>query len=221
MSQDSPEIPAGISVDAWFMARIRAQDAQAWSELVALHEPRLFAWMKSRLGDAATAEDLVQEVFFSFLRALPHFDDTRPIEPFLNQIAAHLLIDTLRRQGRRRAFSLSGETPESEGGAIPHVDARQRKASSLHRGRETAAAIESCLATSLEELASRWQSRGEFERLKCCELLFALGYPNQRAAKTLAISEQAVANHKSYILQQLRTRLTKAGLSDAAIAELI
>jgi len=226
MSQEPPPIADESTREKWLIARIRSQEPGAWRELVDQHEPRLFAWMKSRTGNRATAEDLVQEVFLSFLRALPNFDDSRPIEPFINQIAAHLLIDHLRKEGRRQIVSTAAVFDDSSAGQMPFgglaaKDSRQLKASSIFRGRETTAAIEACLAQSLKELVLRWQSRGEFERLKCCELIIARGYANQRVAQILSISEQAVANHKSYLLQQLRQRLAKAGLAETVLSLLI
>lgn len=226
MTQESSPTADENTREQWLIARIRAQEPGAWRELVEQHEPRLFAWMKSRTGNRSTAEDLVQEVFLSFLRALPNFDDSRPIEPFINQIAAHLLIDHLRKEGRRQVVSTGTVVNDSSSGHMPFEklvpqDSRQLKASSIFRGRETTAAIEACLAQSLKELVLRWQSRGEFERLKCCELIIAKGYANQRVAQILSISEQAVANHKSYLLQQLRQRLAKAGLSETVLSLLI
>ena len=56
----------------------------------------------------------------------------------------------------------------------------------------------------------------------CAELLFVRGLPNKEAATQLAISEQAVANHKFDILARLRATppLGKQGLSQDIFPEL-
>ena len=42
------------------------------------------------------------------------------------------------------------------------------------------------------------------ERLECIELLLVLGSKNKDVAVRLGISEQAVANHKSFVLRKLK-----------------
>lgn len=187
--------------------RVRRRDARAWEELIAQFEGRLTAFVQSRLGDAAASEDVVQETFLGFLTSLPNYDDATPLESFLFSIAAHKLIDYLRREGRRPALPLvdkSGEGVEPAG--------RARAASSLIRSREGRTAEEDVLADALQELIERWKSRGEFERLECIELLFVLGWTNKAAAQRLNISEQAVANHKYYVISQLKDAATRSRL---------
>jgi RNA polymerase sigma-70 factor (ECF subfamily) len=48
----------------------------------------------------------------------------------------------------------------------------------------------------------------------CAELLFVRGQSNQDVARSLSISEQAVANHKSFVVQKLKAAATAARLRD-------
>jgi len=191
------------------LARIRRRDDGAWEEFIARYQGRLLAFATHRLGDAATAEDVVQETFLGFLLALPNYDSRTPLESFLFSIAAHKLIDALRRRGVRPRLM-----PALDDGSVAFDDrpARDRKASSLARSQERRVAQERVLGDALASLVQQWISRGEFERLKCIELLFVGGWSNKDAARQLGLSEQAVANHKSFVLQKLKDAAATARL---------
>src|SRR5258708_24020103 len=188
-----------LDADRLLIARIRAGEEDAWAECIARFEGRLLAFVDSRLRDRATSEDVVQETFRGFLVGLPNYDAETPPETFLFSIAAHKLTDVLRRQGRRPTLPLFIEnSPDSS----PELPGSDRVASSMARSRERRAVEEQVLRDGLESLIAQWLSRGEFERLKCIELLFVLGWSNKDAAGRLGISEQAVANHKHFVLAQ-------------------
>jgi RNA polymerase sigma-70 factor (ECF subfamily) len=144
----------------------------------------------------------VQDTFLGFLVGLPNYDDNTPPETFLFSIAAHKLTDVLRRRGRRPTLPMViGH--DSDGG-LPEWRGSDRMASSLARSRERKGQEAQALRDSLAVLIKHWLERAEFERLKCIELLFVLGWPNKEVAQALAISEQAVANHKHFVLGKLK-----------------
>lgn len=195
--------------DRLLVAQVRKGDSQAWDEFIRRYEGRLLAFVESRLGNRATAEDVVQETFLGFLTSLPNYDDNTPLESFLFSIAAHKLTDVLRREGRRPTIPLflsdsDGRTREPEG--------RARVASSLLRSKEGRSAEEHVIGECLQSLVQTWMERGEFERLSCIELLFVLGWSNKIVAERLGISEQAVANHKYYVVAKLKDAVTRARL---------
>ncbi len=194
--------------DLTLLAGIRQRDPAAWEQLIRRYEGRLLAYAMSRLGDAATAEDVVQESFVGLLLALPHYDSTQtPLEPFLFSIAAHKLTDALRRRGVRPRL-LEDDT------SLP---GRMRAASTLMRSQERAGQRSTIIRTVLQELIRQWFSRGEYERLKCIELLFVAGETNQAVAHRLGLTEQAVANHKAFVMQKLREAARRAGLNEAEL----
>jgi RNA polymerase sigma-70 factor (ECF subfamily) len=192
--------------EAELLARIRRQDNAAWEACIARYQGRLLAFATQRLNDAVAAEDVVQETFLGFLLALPNYDARTPLEAFLFSIASHKLIDALRRRGVRPRL-LPTEAPGAD--ARP---GRERKASSLARSQERRVAQDRVLGDCLQQLVQQWISRGEFERLKCIELLFVVGCTNKEAAQRLDLSEQAVANHKSFVMQKLKDAATTARL---------
>jgi len=62
--------------------------------------------------------------------------------------------------------------------------------------------------------------RGEWDKLKCAELLFVRGLGNKEAAACLQISEQSVANQKFEFLAKLRSGVRQQNLSVDVFPEL-
>ena len=73
--------------DALLIQRIRAGEADAWTELIAHFEGRLLAFVEVRLRDRAASEDVVQEAFVGFLTSLPNYNESRPLEGYLFSIS--------------------------------------------------------------------------------------------------------------------------------------
>jgi len=188
--------------DQLLVARVREGGSEAWEELIARYEGRLLAFVQSRIGNRTTSEDVVQETLMGFLTSLPNYDSDRTrLESFLFSIAAHKLTDVLRRQGRRPTLPL--QPPDASGtGFEPAGSARA--ASSMIRSREGRDAESQLLGDVLGSLIQEWLDAGQLERLECIELLLVLGWKNKDVATHLGISEQDVANHKSFVLRKLK-----------------
>ncbi|MEQ9411885.1 MAG: RNA polymerase sigma factor [Fuerstiella sp.] len=204
-------MPASES-DKQLVQRIRTGEPEAWQECIRQFEGRLLAFARSRLRDQSLAEDIVQETFLGFLKALPNYDENTPLESWLFSIAAHKLIDAMRRIGRRPTVPLT--LPDSQGGARREPTGAGRAASSLLRSHERshseAAVVESCL----RDLIADFKQSGAWERLQCVELIFVLGWANKDVARRLRISEQAVANHKFFVVAKLKEAAKKARLQN-------
>jgi len=89
--------------------RARAGDGTAFESIVNLYSRRIVAYCHRMAGSAA--EDLAQEVFVKLYLALPSFDTSRPLAPFLFRIAHNHCLDALRRQ-RPRTVPLAREGEE-------------------------------------------------------------------------------------------------------------
>lgn len=204
--------------DRQLIQRIRAGEADAWQQCINQYEGRLLAYARTRLQDRTAAEDIVQETLLGFLKALPNYDDRTPLESWLFSIAAHKLVDFLRRTGRRPVLPLL--TSESKDGAARELTGRGRGASSMLRSSERARTESTLVESILRPLIADLKKSGAWERLKCVELIFVLGWPNREVAKRLNLTEQAVANHKFYILQKLREAARAAKLdADSLLSE--
>ena len=203
--------------DSLLIRRIRDGQQEAWNELIAQYEGRLLAYVESRTRNRATAEDVVQEAFVGFLTSLPNYDRRRPLEGYLFSITAHKLTDHLRREGRRPALPL---VPGCASGNSWEPAGKARHASSIARSGERRALEGSALVAALGQQIEHWDRRGQWEKLKCAELLFVRGYANKDVAARLKISEQTVANHKYEFLSKLRDSVRGQGLPEEVFPEL-
>ncbi len=203
--------------DVLLIRRIRSGDETAWRELIGRFEGRLLAYVGSRIRNPAAAEDVVQEAFIGFLTSLPNFDDRRPLESYLFSIAAHKLTDHLRREGRRPTLPL---VPDGSRTSSWEPKGKARPASSIVRSGERKGIEKSALGAAVTDQIEHWRRRGQWDKLKCAELLFVRGLANKEVAGVMEISEQTVANYKFEFLAKLRTAVRKQGLPEEVFPEL-
>ena len=74
----------------------------------------------------------------------------------------------------------------------------------MMRSSEKQRAESSLVETCLKDLIADFKSNGAWERLQCVELIFVLGWANKDVATRLHITEQAVANHKFFVVSKLK-----------------
>jgi RNA polymerase sigma-70 factor, ECF subfamily len=204
--------------DHLLVQRVRAGEADAWQELIARFEGRLFAFVEHRVRNRAAAEDVVQETFIGFLTSLPNYDTRRALESYLFSIAAHKLTDHLRREGRRPVLPLASATDTNPSSWDPPGAARA--ASSIVRSGERRGMEESALVTALSEQVAVYHRRGDWQKLACVELLMVRGWANKEVAARLEISEQQVANFKFEFLAKIRAAVRRQGLPEDVFPEL-
>ncbi len=203
--------------DSLLIERIKGGETDAWDELIGRFEGRLLGYVESRLRRRDTSEDVVQETFIGFLTSLPNYDLARSLESYLFSIAAHKMTDHLRREGRRPALPLSqGATSDGSW----HLPSSERAASAILRSGERRHLESESLAKAMGETIDRWQERGEWEKIKCAELLVVRGWANKDVALHLGLSEQQVANQKFDLFARLRSTLKKQGISEDVFPEL-
>lgn len=202
--------------DALLVRQVRSGNAPAWRQLIERFEGRLLAFVDSRLRDRAASEDVVQETFIGFLTSLPHYDEKRDIEAYLFSIAAHKLTDHLRKQGRRPIDQFGSD---DHGRPLDEVPGGARAASSIARSGERQREEEKVLGESMGRLVREWLARGDFDRIRCLELLVVKGWANKDVARSLGLTEQAVASYKFQTIARLKDMARRAGLSLDAVNE--
>jgi RNA polymerase sigma-70 factor (ECF subfamily) len=190
--------------------QVRSGDGRAWEQLIERFEGRLLAFVDSRLHDRAASEDTVQETFIGFLTSLPNYDEDRDLEAYLFSIASHKLTDHLRRQGRRPIDQLGSD---DHGRPLDEVPGSARAASSIARSDERRVAEERHLTEALGSLIREWLVKGDFDRIRCLELLIVGSWANKDVAKYLGITEQAVASYKFQAVARLKELARRAGMS--------
>src|SRR5512135_2214411 len=201
---------ATTDTDVLLVRQVRAGDASAWRQLIERYEGRLLAFVDSRLRDRAASEDVIQETFIGFLTSLPHYDEKRDMEAYLFSIAAHKLTDHLRKKGRRPIDQLGSD---DHGRPLDEVPGDGRPASSIARSDERREAEERLLTDALGQLVREWLARGDYDRLRCLELLIVKVWANKDVAKYLGLTEQAVASYKFQTIGRLKEMARRAGLS--------
>ena len=83
--------------DVDLVARARAGDDRAFSEILRRHKPALYGFVRRYFSDADSAVDVVQETFVAAWRALARYDTRRPFGVWLRAIALNKCRDRARR----------------------------------------------------------------------------------------------------------------------------
>ena len=126
-----------------FLERLRAGDAQAFEELVASHQHRVFSVALRMLGSAAEAEEIAQEAFFRAHRSLPEFRGDAKLSTWLYAIVSRLCLNRLA-SGDRKAVRHGEEI------LLRVADPRGGPAAGAERG-ELEAALHRAIAELSEE----------------------------------------------------------------------
>jgi RNA polymerase sigma-70 factor, ECF subfamily len=138
--------------DEALMAAYQDGNVQAFSELVARHERALWNFVRRFVGDGASAEDLLQEVFLRVVRSSGEWQPTAKFSTWIYTIARNLCTDHARRMSLRRASSLDGPAlpdGQSDGSGprrIDRVAGADRGGEVAVQNREMAARLERALA---------------------------------------------------------------------------
>lgn len=91
----------------------RKGDKNAFKEIIKKHEQRVARTVISMLGNCAEAEDIGQETFLRFYKALNRFRGDSTVGTYLTRIAINLSLNELKRRSRKEKlfFSKSNSQP--------------------------------------------------------------------------------------------------------------
>jgi RNA polymerase sigma-70 factor, ECF subfamily len=96
--------------DAELLMRYARGEGAAFAELYRRHELRIWRYLVRSVGNAATADELMQEVWFAVARDAPNYRPTARFTTWLFAIARNRAIDSLRAQ--RPHLSIESLAPE-------------------------------------------------------------------------------------------------------------
>lgn len=195
---------------------IRQGDAQAWSQLIEEYQGRLLRFAQSRVSQHADAEDIVQETFTSFLKAIDKLQIEVSLETYLFGILRHEIADRYRSR-KAKAVCLvqdiyrtgTGSTPASPVGQVsaygPSVSwcVCQEELHQLQRR---------TLAQALQELVAGFKNGAKLRDLKIAELLFYCNLRNTDVAKLLGLEDGLVRVIKHRCLKRIRASVLALGL---------
>jgi RNA polymerase sigma-70 factor (ECF subfamily) len=98
--------------DEALMQRYAAGDVRAFETLYARHELKIWRYLYRSVGNQATADELMQEVWFAVCRSAARYEPGARFTTWLYTLAHHRLIDSHRRA--RPACSLEAAREDGE-----------------------------------------------------------------------------------------------------------
>jgi RNA polymerase sigma-70 factor (ECF subfamily) len=126
-----------VQNDEALAQRIQQGGQQAMELLVDRYQGPLFAYLyRLTDGDAALAEDLVQESFVRVLRSIEQYQYPRPFKPWLYSIATNLGRDHFKRLSTRQTTYLTeaiANQPDPGSAASPEAVALAQAEATLLR----------------------------------------------------------------------------------------
>lgn len=175
-------------------------DASAFEELLRRHQRPVLNFVFRFVGNRATAEDLVQDVFLRIIRRAKSYKREAKFTTWLYTIARNICIDHSRRMQHRRTASLDhpvrsdGENRRTLGESLPSPDAAtDRRAMGRQLGEQIKAAVDSLAEDQREVFLMR-----EY-----------LGLPFKEIADIIGIPENTAKSRMRYALEKLRADLSE------------
>ncbi len=186
-------MPDPADSDEVLLKRYARGDATAFAALYRRHETRVWRYLARNVGNRATAEELMQEVWFAVAREAARYQPSARFTTWLFTIARNRMIDALR-VGRRQvsldelgyesaavapqltaaaagaplAVALRGEEGAALSRALAQLPGEQRDAFLLHiEGELSVEAVAAVTQSSFETTKSRLR----YARAKLRELL--------------------------------------------------
>jgi RNA polymerase sigma-70 factor, ECF subfamily len=195
------------ATDESLMASYQTGDAAAFHELVLRHERPLWSFLRRFVGDAATAEDLLQEVFLRVVRASGEWKSEARFQTWLYTIARNLCTDQARRAVHRGTLSLDAPSrPVADDDSGPVLG--DRVAGESGGGED--AAMNRQLADRIDRAVDALPAdqREVFLMREVMDMPFA------EIARAVGATEPTVKSRMRYALEKLRDAL--GGFHDAA-----
>jgi RNA polymerase sigma-70 factor (ECF subfamily) len=184
--------------DEGLMLRYKAGDVRAFELLLARHRKPVFNFLLRSAGNAAQAEDLLQEVFLRVIKGAHGYERQAKFTTWLYTIARNLCVDAARRGKHRQAKSLDAPlgTDDPNGATLLDV-VEDKTAGPDHRvlDKELSGKLYAAIAKLSEEQREVFLMR-EFQDLPFKEIAVIVGCP-----------ENTVKSRMRYALEKLRQEL--------------
>ncbi|MBN1362484.1 MAG: sigma-70 family RNA polymerase sigma factor [Sedimentisphaerales bacterium] len=187
---------------------IRQGDAKAWAQVIDEYQGRLLRFAQSRVSQHADAEDIVQETFASFIRAVDKLQVEVSLETYLFGILRKEIANRFRTRWAKGVCLIQD---------IYHSDSEGMPAEGLDLLPDTGPSVSwyvcrdeqqqvqrRVLGQALEHLVTTFKEASRLRDLKIAELLFYCRLPNQEVAKLLGLDERLVRVAKHRCLKRVR-----------------
>jgi RNA polymerase sigma-70 factor (ECF subfamily) len=171
--------------DLALMARVARGDQLAYRELSRRHLPAMLGLARRVLGNAADAEDVVQEAMLRVWTHAPRWQPLAAFRTWLTRVVVNLCLDRKRRRPWV-ALEAAGEIVDPMPGVTEKAEQNER---------------ERLLSAAIEELPARQRS--------AILLTYSEGMSNAQVAEILDTSVSAVETLLIRGKQNLRVRLSR------------
>jgi RNA polymerase sigma factor (sigma-70 family) len=193
--------------DLNLLEAIRRGDGQAWARLIDEYEGRLLRFAMARVSQHADAEDIVQETFTSFIKAVHRLKVKVSIETYLFGILRNEIVNRFRSRAAG-TICLIQDVYQTETGAptnpLDQVAACDPSVSWCLCRDEQEQLQKEILAQALQHFVADIKEAGKLRDLKVAELLFYCKVPNKEVVKLLAIDDGLVRVIKHRCLKRIR-----------------
>jgi RNA polymerase sigma-70 factor (ECF subfamily) len=98
--------------DLALIGRCRAGEAAALREVYLRHRSAVHGVVARMISNPADREEVVQDVFLEVFRSLPGFRGTSRLSTWIRRVTVNVVLQHIRRKGRRIALHLASEPPE-------------------------------------------------------------------------------------------------------------
>ena len=185
----------GIS-DAEMMLRVKSGDDSAFDYLVQKYRRAMIGFMYRMSHNAATAEDLAQEVFLRVYRSRASYEASAKFSTWIYRIATNLGVNHARDTRHERAENVTNlDEPDEESGQTPDLADKAPNVEQEILQRERLAAI-------------RQKVEGLPERQKLAVLMHKYQQMDyKQIAEVLKLSESATKSLLFRAYETLRTQL--------------
>jgi RNA polymerase sigma-70 factor (ECF subfamily) len=156
------------------LERCRAGDAAALQEVYRRHRAVVFGVAARMIANPADREEVVQDAFLEVFRSLRGFRGTAKLSTWVRRVAVNVVLQHIRRKGRRVALRLVEEAPEQV--AVDHGTGAPATPEADLLERERRAAVERALSR-LSEKKRIALVLADFEGLSSVEVAGAVGAP--------------------------------------------
>ncbi|MDV6033606.1 MAG: RNA polymerase sigma factor [Phycisphaera sp. RhM] len=196
--------------DGHLLQLVQSGDQEGWRQFVDRFQRRLIAFAVKRVGSVATAEDLVQETFVSFLSSQENYRADGELESFLFQILRYRIIDHFRRSGIHREIPVCDFIGSDASDVVTDAVSTEPGVSWYVRRDEQDERAISVLAAAVRRLALFLQSGERFKELQIAEGLFFARRRNRELAAVMNSSENEIAVVKRRLIGRLRDDLSRS-----------
>ena len=179
------------------VARAQQKDVQAYTELMAHYQSRIYALVYNMTSNKEDTEDLVQEVFIKAYAALEKFQGKSSFYTWVYRIAVNRSINFLKKRKKRMALSLNEVDHGVERDEL-YIEMSSKK-SPFRDAHLSEMQIK--INESLQTLSEKHRAVVVMHDIQ--------GMPHDQIAKIIGVSSGTVRSRLFYARQRLQAELTE------------